>query len=523
MVSPNKQAAEPVGSNAKAEQVPETPDLSQTAPISLERGLTSKNILALQRLVGNQAVMRILRQADAKPKSPTKQPVNRPPIQKTASAAAIQRAIGLEIEVSVPVDQLSVAEETSIRDAAGDDPDAIPKMPPLGVMGLRKRKVEYTRNNGPKATNGNFRAEVDHDPRVNTEKDPAFPYRDMNNSALLEIVTEPKDDKAAFDDAMNDVDAFIADVNTRTNNLTTHAHDPYGSGHNIGPIDYPDLDPMPRQPNHNWKGSIQVNIGIDMREYASLAKWYAKSTYADPSKAEKHNKGDFKKAKDNILKAVDIGRSVTETLSKPMDKAQRTAMGNLRGLRGWITHMALYMIGGKGGLPEGSTAKNITPILMKSPNEIAIEYSMTPDELAYYQDNTKRQAIVVLLIAKTGRRDLDPTDPLGGSIVEGTPNQGTLEDLSDDENVTLFAGAPIPGEQQVGPSRTDEGADQTTDTSTGGRGGAVVEFRNLPGFHEGPAAWRQLGYDFLRQAENRNKRGGSKPDKLSKLQSDDWD
>jgi hypothetical protein len=267
---------------------------------------------------------------------------------------------------------------------------------------------------------------------------------------------------------------------------------------------------------------VQVNIGIDMREYASLAKWYAKSNYADPSKAEKHNKGDYKKAKDNILKAVDIGRSVTESLAKPMDKTQRTAMGNLRGLRGWITHMALYMLGGKGGLPEGSTAKNITPILMKSSNDIAIEYAMTPDELAYYQDDAKRQAIVVLLIAKTGRRDLDPTDPLAGPIVEGDDKHGSIDHLSADDDVTLFAGAPIAGEQPVGPARTGEGADTTPTTGGGDRGGAVVEFRNLPGFHEGPAAWRQLGYDFLRQAENRNKRGGSKPDNLKKLQGDDW-
>jgi len=520
MDSRSKQVVEPNHSPAKDHRQPESGDLQEAAPLALGDGLTRRNITALQRLVGNQAVMRMLRQAKteqhATKESTVSQQINR------ETRESIQRAIGLEIEVSVPVDQLTAGEEQNIQNAAGNDPNAIPRMPPFDVMGLRKRAVAYTRGNGPKPTNGEYRAEVDHDPRVNTEKDPAFPYRDMNNSALLEIVTEPKSDKAAFDAAMDDVDAFVADVDTRTNNLTTHAHDPYGSGHNIGPIDYPALGPMPRQPNHNWKGSVQVNIGIDMREYASLAKWYAKSGYADPSKAEKHNKGDFKKAKDNILKAVDIGRSVTESLSKPMSKADRAAMGNLRGIRGWVTHMALYMLGGKEGLPEGSTAKNITPILMKSSNEIGIEYAMTPDELAYYQDDAKRAAIVVMLIAKTGRKDLDPNDPLGGSIVKGKADQGTLAHLSADANVTLFAGAPIAGEQPVGPARTGEGADQTPNTAGGERGGAVVEFRNLPGFHEGPDAWRQLGYDFLREAENRNKRGGSKPDKLSKLQSDDW-
>ena len=446
--------------------------------------------------------------------------VTRGPV-RDGVGSTVQRAIGLELEVAVPVDQLAANELAAIRAAAGNNPNNVPTMAPLNplIQGGRKRAVPYSRD-GIKASNGNFRVGIDHDPRVNTDKSPPFPYRDMNNSAIVEVITEPANDKAEFDTAMDDVDQFITDVNTHTNNLTSHAINPFGgaSNANIGPIDYPALGPMPRESSHNWKASVQVNIGIDMREYASLAKWYAKSTYADPSKAEPHARGDYKRAKANITKSVDIGREVTAWIAKQITKQERTQMGNLRGLRGWITHMTLYMLGGKGGLPQGSTEKNITPILMKSPNDIVIHYGMTTEEKDIYLNANNRELILEKLIEKTGRGDLDPANPLAGEIVEGFPGGATLNELSGDIVNTLFAGQPIVGEQPVGPART--GA-TVPNTGAGDRGGAVVEFRNLPGFYQ-PNQWRQLGYDFLRRAENRNKRSGEKPNKLKNLQGNEW-
>ncbi|HWB55075.1 MAG TPA: hypothetical protein VG722_12815 [Tepidisphaeraceae bacterium] len=492
--------------------------------MSIQAHLSPSAIVQLQRTIGNRAVSQLLQQQNQGKDAAQIVGRKAAPLPRISqqSSTAVQRAIGLEIEVSVPVDQLTNGEEGNIRNAAGATLDGAPKNTPIPLMQFRgkNKPVAYTRGNGPKPTNGNFRAEVDHDPRVNSERKPPFPFRDLNNSAILEIVTEPKADKAEFDTAMNDVDAFVGDVNTRTNNLTTHAHDPFGSGHNVGPIDY--NFPMPKQPEHNWKGSVQVNIGVDMREYASLAKWYAKSSYSDPSKAERHARGDYKRVRENIKTSIDIGRQMTTWLKSFISKTDIKAMGDLRGLRGWMTHMALYMVGSRNGLPEGSTAKNITPILMKSPNDVAIYYGMTPDERDYYLEGDNRKLIMAELIKRTKRTDLDPINPLASAFITDKDGGYSLDDLSEEGGHTLFAGAPIGGEQPVGPARTGEGASDAPNTGTGERGGAVVEFRNLPGFYEGPAAWRQLGYDFLRQAENRNKRSGHKPDKLSKLQGDEW-
>jgi len=513
------------------------------APITAgDLTITPQNILTLQRTIGNRAVSQLLKQQQiSKQTGPI--PISR------ATAEAVQRAIGLEIEVAVPVDEMTALERNQIRDAAGHDGTQRNMPPQLQTLDRPyNRKVEYTRGNGPKATNGHFRAEVDHDSRVKSGKHPPFPFRDLNNTALLEIVMEPKANKTEFDTAMDSVADFVQDVDNRTANLTTHSLNPYGTGHNLGPMSYPDIGAMPKEPNHNWKGSIQVNIGVDMREYASMAKWYAKSTYADPKKEDKASRKGYTDAKKNILKAVDVGRDVTTSLMKEVSKEQRGQMGNMRGIRGWITHMALYMIGGKAGIPSGSTIKNITPILMKSPNEIAIHYSMTGKEEEFYL--LKREDILKTLIAKTGRDDIDATDPLAGGLVKGgatseayqqareklqngvlfndldkeeqdaynaySPNLGDLSEKKDD---TLLAGSAVPGEQPVGPDR-EVGTPFIGDEPK--RGGAVMEYRNLPGYYEGPAAWRQVGYDFLREAETRNKRSGAKSDKLSKLKGDEW-
>jgi hypothetical protein len=223
-------------------------------------------------------------------------------------------------------------------------------------------------------------------------------------------------------------------------------------------------------------------------------------------------------------------------------------MGNLRGIRGWLTHLALYLIGGKSGVP-GTTVKNITPILLKSPQDIAIHYGMTPVEEKYYLDN--RQVMMEWLIDKTGRTDLDKTDPLNADVVSGKGTHPAykkytdfqvvdgdapdvafakltsseqnavvaystnLGQLSDSTSVVAYAGKPVTGEQAVGPVRTGStqvGAIPAVSTSGGDRrGGVVVEFRNLPGFYDGPAKWKASGQEFFKEADKRNKRGGVKP------------
>ena len=451
-----------------------------------------------------------------------------------ATRRAIQRAIGLEIEVAVPVDQLTEQDLQDLRDAAGTDPNNIPTLSmevEYKIMSLRNKKVKYTRDGGLKARGGNhYRVEVDHDPRVMAEKTPAFPYRDMANKALMEIVMDPPaNDQTEFEAAMKEIDDFVKDVNVKTNNLTKHSEDPYGTGYNIGPIDYPALGPMKKEDNHNWQGSIQVNIGIDLREYASMAKWYAGSSYANPKKAEQGARDAYKKAKDNIVEAVNVGRALTDQMMKSLSSDNKKAFGNLRGFRGWVTHVALYLIGGREGLPMGSTVKNVTPILMKSPGQIAAAYGMTESEREWFEDN--RDNFMAELMNKCKRNDLDPTKDLDQLAIakgtEGTDEGYTLDQLSetrgdpsqlDQLTAPVAAGAAVNDPTAVGPERkgSKEVSGIESVGNTGQRGGVVVEFRNLPGLYEGVSAWKKLGKKFLEEAETRNKREGTKPKKNPK-------
>src|SRR5262249_4071286 len=150
--------------------------------MAIHASLSPSTIARLQRTIGNHAVSQLLQQRNnaanhAAP--PTDRAASHGPRISEKSSTTVQRSIGLEIEVAIPVDQLTNGQEDEIRDAAGDTQDGAPKNTPINLQQYRgsNKKVAYTRNNGPKASNGKFRAEVDHDPRVNSARNPPFPFR----------------------------------------------------------------------------------------------------------------------------------------------------------------------------------------------------------------------------------------------------------------------------------------------------------------------------------------------------------
>lgn len=468
-------------------------------------------------------------------------------VQRQPAKTAIQRAIGLEIEVPVPVDDLKKPESDDIADeVAAVETAATPKEAldhKVAAFDLT-RKVTY---GTVRDSEHGFHVDVDHDARVKTPAplNTGWPLREGGQDSIMEIVTEPAATLAEFNRTMDNVTRFVQQVNTQTARLSTRWIDPFGNGINIGPLDFSAKGiANERRPNHNWQGSVQVNIGIDMREYASLAKWYAKSSYAKASRAPLGEQAIYQRSKDNIVAAVDAGRAVIGALMTGLSAQQKAAMGNLRGLRGWLTHLALYLLGGEGGVP-GTTVKNITPILLKSPQDIAIHYGMTAAEEKYYLDN--REDILGRLVLQTGRTDLDATDPLNADVVKGKATHevyreakgkldtgtafhalssteqnaviayGTdLGSLSDSLDQVAYAGKPIAGAQPLGPVRSGNTAVRSIPSvrdadDVDRRGGVVVEFRNLPGFHDGPAKWRAIGKDFLSAADKRNRRSGTKP------------
>jgi hypothetical protein len=451
----------------------------------------------------------------------------------------VQRAIGLEIEIPVPIDQLNPAQVTEIRDKTWSEITAgVAAKTTIrqAAVGLRDMlgSVPYSILRAPA---GGFRVDADHDDRVTTPN-PAtsgWPIRQGSRDSIMEIVmVPPAVTQADLTTSLDNITAFVNLIDANTHGLTTRWLHAFPAPPptpalpaprppvSVGPIDYThnNVHPAVRLPHHNYQGSIQVNVGIDLREYHSLLHWYADSPYAvaarDPDPAAQ---AIYRQIKDHIRQAVDIGRDMTNHVYNAATAAQRQQAGNFRGLRGWLTHLALYLLRGTiAAGTAGGTAKNLVPVLIKSPNQIMTTYGMTVAERNHFVVN--QVALMNLLFTATGRA-ADAGQALGTVHVFAAKPGLTADILSDVAGVGVaLAGGPILTPTGVGPTRTGN-ADVAAlpnvgagDTGGGPnrRGGLVAEFRTLPGYYDGPVQWRALAQAFFDAAEERNSRDGIQPD-----------
>ena len=442
----------------------------------------------------------------------------------TGEQLILRRAVGLEIEVPIPIDKLTPAQLTQIQGfiAANQFGPAIGAAQvngrvPYGIIAVAAPATS--------APGNGYRIDADHDNRVRSPMGPAAPPREGGDDSIIEIVTDPPSaTAAALTAVMNDVRAFVAQVNALTNQLTTRWPNAFpvvtigGVTFNVsvGPMDLT-VQGFPlaaHMPQHNLEGSVQVNVDIDLREYHSLLHWYADSAHAQPARAALAEQAMYTRIRQDIRDAVNAGRTVTDTVLAAETPANRALAGNYRGLRGFLTHMALYLKRGAiaGGL--GGSLKNLVPILVKSPNTVLATYGMTAQEQVYY--NANRAALLNQLLPLVGRAALVPVGALAGvDVFTSHPGQLNLDQLSNLANAAVpLAGTPIMNPPNLGPWRTGNAAVQGIAAVPGvanTRGGLVAEFRNFPGFYDGVASWEAVGQDFLREANARNARNGIVP------------
>lgn len=436
-------------------------------------------------------------------------------------------AIGLEIEIAVPVDGLTAAHINQIRQDIPAANAANPLTPRITPAGIRVVALTQVNGNLPHGTvvpaaNG-FRIDIDHDDRVHTPL--AWPPFEGGYKSLIEIVMDPPAETLAqFDIAMNNIQNWVNNMLVQTNNLTTRWVNGLAPNVSVGPLQFPagpgqpGLGARPKRPNHNLKGSIQVNIGVDLREYHSMLKWYAKSRYArsknDPDLVAQQQ---YRAGRHAIRDAVNIGRTLTAQYLATIPAVQRPHYGNMRGLRGWITHMVLYLQRGTLAANPGGTPKNLAPVLLKSPVSIAAQYGFTAQEQVYFNGNAVNIANDVL--TAVGRPAHVGVAHNAVHIFASDPI-ATLDELTDTtSNLVPLTAGPILAPTGVGPLRTGNRdvnrIAQVAAHHIGGgpntRGGIVTEFRTIPGLYEGVAQWRSLGREFFRQADRRNRRNGIAP------------
>jgi hypothetical protein len=452
------------------------------------------------------------------------------PVAKVApvtGASPLQRSVGLEIEVPIPLDQLTRAQLLEVQQrATGRGPNpADPPWPRWRVDGfLQEAHKASGLVYGPVTPRWDrFEVQADHDDRVDSHD---LNYPREASHTMMEIVMNPPASTAdEIDQAMDGIDTFIKSIMTKTQNLTRHAMwalpGPQGRV-NVGPIDYVDVGlPAVRSPAHNLEGSVQVNIGIDLREYHSMLKWYAGSKYAPERTGEPG--GVIETQQEDILKAVDIGRELTVRYKRGLSRSMLAKMGNLRGIRGWITHMALYILRGRYLDGVANSPKSITPILMKSRNVYLLLSGLTDDEIEWYQKN--RYVAIYDIMQKSGRTDRPAsgtqTFNLGGA--KNRKINWTLDDLSDPNLEKIAMAEKFIDPTDVGPERGGSRELRAISSApsvpgmapgtpgAGGPGtrlGAVAEFRSLPGYYTGVDSWRAVAKKFLKEADARNRRSG---------------
>lgn len=452
-------------------------------------------------------------------------------------ALVLQRAIGLEIEVAIPIDKLTPAEVTAIKTRVAQEHVAgvaAKQGHRLAAVGMRDMNGNVTYGTIQNPANG-YRIDADHDDRVTTPNPTTtgWPIRQGSRDSIIEIVMHPPAvSQVALTAAMNNIAAFITQVDAQTNQLTTrwvNAFPALGAAMplpvSMGPFDYTDTGAYPalRLPQHNHEGSIQVNIGIDLREYHSLLKWYVESDYATATRAaDPLSQAIYRDIKQHIREAVDIGRTLTDQVYTAATTAQRQQAGNFRGLRGWLTHLALYLRRGTLNLHAiGGSAKNLAPVLIKSPNSVLTTYGMTAAEQAYFTGN--RATLMDDLFIATGRPG-DAGQPLNTVDVfvaaPGDTDADTLSDMAAGVGGVALTGKPVPHPTGVGAARTGNaavtGLPAVAAGNIGGgantRGGLVAEFRTLPGYYDGPQSWRAVAQAFFDAAQVRNARDGITPD-----------
>lgn len=450
----------------------------------------------------------------------------------------LHRAIGLEVEVAVPIDKLTPAEVAQIRTRVAQEHVAGMAQKPghrVAAVGMRDMLGAVTYGEIRNAAGG-FRVDADHDDRV-TPPNPlttGWPIRQGSRDSIIEIVMEPPAvGQAALTTAMTNITAFVAQIDAQTNQLTTRWVDAFPAlgapamplPVSVGPFDYTNTGAIPpvRLPQHNYQGSIQVNIGIDLREYHSLLKWYVDSDYATAARMpDPASQAIYRDIKAHIREAVEIGRAMTDQIHAAAGAPQRQQAGNFRGLRGWLTHLALYLR--RGTLPLASlsgSVKNLAPVLAKSPNQVLATYGMTPAEQNHFTAN--RNALMNQLFQATGRpgdvgRPLPAVDVFAAA--PGGTDADALSDLTAGAAGVALTGKPIPQPTGVGRLRTGNAHVQALPSVPGGnvgggantRGGFVAEFRALPGYYDGPAQWATVAQAFFDAAETRNARDGVQPD-----------
>lgn len=477
------------------------------------------------------------------------------PARTSAPATTVvQRKIGLEFELQVPVDALG-----------SQDPIAIAKLnyDELGNAGAKEKTDLYT------DPENHLRITVDSADQAKMLPLYNLPFPRVMSPSILELVIDPpastsEELRAAVDrcqEVADQIDKNTHKVAARAPLLNTGYHvglvnNELGAKSTEVKVDIlkqrkdldsglhlstaiahyersvadhePDtsqieqflglLDPVdPGQHGLSTSASIQVNLGVNLRRFADYAEWYARQ-YIGPKKGTEAGPE----------KAVALASGIGRALAAEMRGAHLLGPTGGQGIEGLLTLLAMYLLGSRAKEKHADTEKNFTYILSKTALYEAFQRSLTRQEQAFWLTNiaTIKDHLLAWVSQQldapvTGTHrvinawwaDPEPGADRGNPEYFDQAKQKSRIKVTVDEFIDdITSGArkdrllmrlfyiPTNVAQQTPYEHT--GTKQKTrgpiplDAEFDGTPLTVVEFRNLPGFHA-PSQWSSIAKDFF--------------------------
>lgn len=387
------------------------------------------------------------------------------------SNAAVQRKLGLELEVAVPIDKMGVLSEDDKKILKGTKTNAVR---------LKALVSSADAGYGKFAEFDRVALHADHSSRVLPD-DWKPPYRVMGRS-ILEMVFNPAvETQEELNETMKDVDTLVSGIHSGTSGLTKRV--PFDGGVHIGPIDG---DSKPAE--LSWKAAIHVNVGVDPRRLHRVLNWYSASKYKPA--------GEIKQI------PMEYAENIAEQVVRAFSEASRVSAKDAQywnGLRGLTTILVMYLLSGADKSELTSSVKNFATLLSKTRFYDIVKYGMTPKEKEWLLSVWEEYKNTLIRLTRPGENE-------NSSLISRTDNKGKLKDgswkikhlFTDTAPALVGDEKEIPADE-VGPVRSDQ------DKVAGGerRKGIVLEFRSLPGRYE-PDTWATIAKDFLDKANAEN-------------------
>jgi hypothetical protein len=395
--------------------------------------------------------------------------------ERGRAKGVVQRKIGLELELAVPIDKLGVISDEDKKILNGEKKDD-------------KRFFELRRNAdagyGEFGSIAKLALAADHSSRV-IPKVEKFPLRVLSKSILELVFKPPVETKEELTASINAAKDLVKRIDTATGGLKKRVELGQGGMH-IGP-----LDGATAPPELSYKAMIHVNLGIDPRRLHGMLGWYSQSDYKPPAK--------FRMA------PIEHALNVAEEIVKAFTDASQVKLGDVQfwnGLRGLTALFVMYLTYGADTSEITSSVKNFASILTKTPVSEIYQHGLTKEEKVWLDATWDLYKKV--LIEKTRAKDVDESAAL---ILRTEPGSKKLKsnwqikDLFDLKATAppLISQGKVIHADEVGPVRTAQ------DKVTGGgrRKGMVLEFRSLPGRYT-PDQWQKVAEDFLAEADKQH-------------------